>query len=167
MNLFVPSEVTWKGITFTQETNYPESQTSTITLRNANAVSFPLRVRIPGWCKGASLAVNGQRQSISANSGSWAIVDRKWNSGDKLSIELPMELVYDRIDQQHPKRVALVYGPTVLVRRQKPIPTDALPKFSKPDQKLRFELRLSSEDEFVPFYAVGSHEPYEMYFDLA
>jgi DUF1680 family protein len=162
----VPSEVTWKGIRFTQETNFPESQTSIITLHSADSVQFPLCVRIPGWCKGASLAVNGQRQGISCNPGNWAILDHHWNSGDKVSIDLPMELVYAPVDQQHPKRVALVYGPTVLVKRQKLMSADALPKFSKTDQKLRFELRPSSEDEFVPFYALGFHEPYEMYFDL-
>lgn len=166
VNLFVPSEVTWKGIRFTQETNYPEAQTSIITLHNANSVEFPLRLRIPGWCQGACLAVNGERQGSACNPGTWAILDRKWNSGDKVSIELPMELVYAPVDEQHPKRVALVYGPTVLVKRKKVMSADALPKFSKTDQKLRFALRPSSEDEFVPFYSQGFHEPYEMYFDL-
>jgi len=66
----------------------------------------------------------------------------------------------------HPKRVALVYGPTVLVKRKKLMSADALPKFSKTDQKLTFGLRPSSEDEFVPFSSQGLHEPYEMYFDL-
>ena len=76
INLFVPSEVSWKGITFTQETEYPESQTSSISVRNANAVHFVLRVRIPSWCRGASLSVNGQRQSVSCNPGTWASLGR-------------------------------------------------------------------------------------------
>ena len=76
-----------------------------------------------------------------------------------------MELVYAPVDQQHPKRVALVYGPTVLVKRKNPMSADAL-RFSKTDQKLRFALRPNNEDEFVPFYSQGFHEPYEMYFDL-
>jgi Beta-L-arabinofuranosidase, GH127 len=36
-------------MTLAQETDYPESPTSTITVRNAKAVQFPLGVRIPGW----------------------------------------------------------------------------------------------------------------------
>jgi DUF1680 family protein len=166
VNLFVPSEVSWKGITLTQETDYPESQSSPITIRNANAVQFPLRVRIPAWCKGASLRVNGERQSVSCTPGTWASLDRKWTSGDKVSIELPMELLYAPIDKQHPHRVALVYGPTVLVKRQKHLSADSLAKFVRPENKLRFELSSTGEDEFVPFYSVGFHEPYEMYFDL-
>jgi uncharacterized protein len=164
VNLFVPSEVSWQGITVTQETAYPESATSTLTIRTASAVQFPLRVRIPGWCKGASLSVNGERQSVSCSPGTWASLNRKWNAGDKVSIELPMELVSSAIDPQHPQRVAFVYGPTVLVKRSRRLAADSLQKLAKPDSKLRFELRANAEDEFVPFYAMGFHEPYEIYF---
>ena len=73
-----------------------QTQTSNLTIRSQSARQFPLRVRIPGWCKGASLSVNGQRQSVSCAPGTWATLDRKWNSGDKVSIDLPMEILYDR-----------------------------------------------------------------------
>jgi DUF1680 family protein len=166
VNLFLPSEVSWKGIVFTQETEYPESQTSSVTIRNANAVRFSLRVRIPTWCNSASLSVNSQRQSVSCSPGRWASIERTWNTGDRVSIELPMELVYVPIDPQHPKRIALVYGPTVLVRRPKHLSLDALPNFARSQAELRFKLPAVGEDEFVPFYTIGFHEPYEMYFDL-
>jgi DUF1680 family protein len=159
VNLFVPSEVVRKGMTLTQETDYPESPTSTITVRNAKAVQFPLRVHIPVWCRGASVSMNGQRQSASCSAGNWASLDRRWNSGDRVSIELPMDLLYAPVDQQHPKRVALVYGPTVLVKRQKRLCADSLPRFSRPEQKPKFEMRPNGEDEFVPFYSIGFHEP--------
>jgi len=166
VNLFVPSEVEWKGITLTQETSYPESQTSNLTIRSDSSQQFPLRVRIPGWCKGASLSVNGQRQSVSCNPGTWATLDRKWNSGDKVSIDLPMEILYAPVDSQHPNRVALVYGPTVLVKRPQRFSADSLRALGKPGQGLSFHLPSSGEDEFVPFYSMGFHVPYEMYFDL-
>ncbi len=167
VNLFVPSEVTWKGITLTQETSYPESQTSTLTVRSEGAKQLPLRIRIPGWCKGASLSVNGQRQSVSCSPGAWATLDRKWSSGDKISIELPMEILYAPVDEQHPKRIALVYGPTVLVKRPRRFSADSLRALGQPGQNLSFKLPSSGEDEFVPFYSMGFHEPYEMYFDIA
>jgi len=166
VNLFVPSEVSWKGITLVQETDYPESPVSTLTVRNANAVQFSLRVRIPGWCKRASLSVNGERQNVACTAATWASLDRKWSSGDKITIDLPMELFYAPIDAQHPRRVALVYGPTVLVKRKQRLPADSLSKFAKSEQAAGFHLPSSSADEFVPFYSMGFHEPYEMYFDL-
>jgi hypothetical protein len=125
-----------------------------------------LRVRIPGWCKAASLSVNGQRQNVSCAPGSWATLDRKWSSGDKVSIELPMEILYSPVDAQHPNRVALVYGPTVLVKRPRHLSGDSLRALSQPGQGLSFRLPSTGEDEFVPFYTMRLHEPYEMYFDL-
>jgi DUF1680 family protein len=166
VNLFVPSEVSWKGITLTQETTYPESQTSNLTIRSESAKQFPLRVRIPGWCNGASLRVNGQRQSVSCTPGTWATLDRKWNSGDKVSIELPMEILHAPVDSQHPNRVALVYGPTVLVKRPKRLSAASLRGLGQPGQGLSFSLPSSGQEEFAPFYSMGFHEPYQMYFDL-
>lgn len=166
VNLFVPSEVSWKGVAVTQETTYPESPTSDLTIRCDGAKQFALRVRIPGWCKGASLSMNGQRQSVSCSPGTWATLDREWNSGDKVSIVLPMEILYAPVDSQHPNRVALVYGPTVLVKLPKRLSPSSLRALGKPDQGLSFHLPSSGEDEFVPFYTTGFHQPYEMYFDL-
>lgn len=167
VNLFVPSEVAWKGITVTQETAYPESQDSTLTINTAKATQFPLRIRIPGWCKGASISVNGERQNNSCRSGTWANVERKWTSGDRVRIELPMQVQCPSIDEQHPKRVALVYGPTVLVKRNKRLASDSLSRFARREGSNRFRLQLGGDEEFVPFYSVGFHEPYEMYFDLS
>jgi DUF1680 family protein len=166
VNLFVPSEVAWKEVTVRQETAYPESQNSTLTVQTANAVQFPLRIRVPAWCKGASIRVNGERQNVPCAPGTWASLDQKWSSGDRISVELPMEVRYTPVDEQHPKRVAFVYGPTVLVRRKQVLATDSLSKFAKSEGN-RFHLRLNREEEFVPFYSVGFHEPYEMYFDLS
>lgn len=166
VNLFVPSEVRWKGITVKQETSYPESQSSTLTVQTASTAQLPLRIRIPAWCKGASIRVNGERQNVSCAPGTWAKVERKWNPGDRVFVEFPMEVQYSPIDQQHPKRVALTYGPTVLVRRKKPLAWGSLAKFSRVERNT-FRLPLSDEEDFVPFYSVGFHEPYEMYFDLS
>jgi uncharacterized protein len=166
VNLFVPSEVSWNGNTLTQETNYPESQVSNFTVRVSNGGQLPLRFRIPQWCQGASLSVNGQRQNVSCTPGTWAILQRRWNMDDKISIELPMEIQYSQVDQQHPRRVALVYGPTVLVRRQKTLSRESSTKLAGPEPGLRFELASKGRDEFAPFYAMGFHEPYEMYFDV-
>ena len=166
VNLFVPSEVSWQGITLRQETDYPESQSSTLTIGGPNPAQFPLRVRIPGWCHRASVSVNGQRQNVSCSPGTWASLDRKWNPGDKVSIELPMEIVSAPVDAQHPKRVALVYGPTVLVKRGRHFSDGSVGKMKKMEDKLRFASPSAGNDEFVPFYAMGFYEHYEMYFDV-
>jgi DUF1680 family protein len=166
VNLFVPSQVSWNGYMLTQETNYPESQTADLIFRSVSGAPFTLHFRIPGWCNGASLSVNGQHQSVTCSPGTWASLDRKWNAGDKVSIELPMHIQYSQVDAQHPHRVALVYGPTVLVKKQEPMSGNSLRSLSRPQPGLQFELPSSGRNEFAPFYAIGFREPYEMYFDI-
>lgn len=57
-------------------------------------------------------------------------------------------------------------GPTVLVKLPKRLSPSSLRALGKPGQGLNFYLPSSGEDEFVPFYTTGFHQPYEMYFDL-
>ena len=63
VNLYVPSVVEWsfdgQTVSLKQETDYPESETSTMTLSLARPATFALHFRVPGWSKGATLAVNG------------------------------------------------------------------------------------------------------------
>jgi DUF1680 family protein len=46
--------------------------------------------------------------------GSFAAVRRKWKSGDRIVLDLPMSLRLEAVDVQHPETVALLYGPLVL-----------------------------------------------------
>jgi len=56
----------------------------------------------------------------------------------------------------------LAAGACCAAGRQKRLAADSLPRFSRPEQKLKFEMRPNGEDEFVPFYSIGFHESYEM-----
>jgi uncharacterized protein len=166
VNLFVPSEVSWNGIKVKQETNYPESPTSNLVIQTAKATEFSLHVRIPGWCKGASICVNGERRNVACIPGTWARLERKWNPGDKVLLDLPMQLSYAEVDPQHPHRMALVYGPTVLVKRGRGLSLDSRSAVAKQNEPRRFLWKHAGDDEFVPFYSVGFREPYQMYFDF-
>ncbi len=167
VNLFVPSEVFWNGVRLTQNTSFPESPTSNLTIYTPDAARFTLRVRIPAWCYGASVSVNGAKQNVACNPGSWATVERKWNSGDRVSIDLPMQLACVPVDPQHPNRVATVYGPVVLVRRVEALSAGSPSALAKRTESGSFRRKHSVDDEFVPFYSVGFREPYQMYFDLS
>ena len=61
VNLFMPSTLTWsaRDITVTQTTAYPVGDTTTLTIGGSPSGSWTVRVRIPSWATGASLAVNG------------------------------------------------------------------------------------------------------------
>ena len=79
------------NLTIKQETDYPNSGESVFTLTQNKSVQFPLKFRIPRWCdQGAQLTVNNEPVLKNITSGSFLTVDRIWNSGDIIKLELPM-----------------------------------------------------------------------------
>src|SRR5262249_50447169 len=116
VNVYAPSEVRWRGVTLRQETEFPESETSTVRLVLDQPTAFALRFRVPGWCAEMSIAVNGQPSGVAAPSGTWARIERTWQTGDQVTLHLPMALRTLPVDRQHPDRVAILYGPVVLAQ---------------------------------------------------
>jgi hypothetical protein len=167
VNLFVPSEVSWNGMLLRQETDYPRAETSTLTVQTAPTSTMSVSVRIPGWCENGFLRLNGGQKTIAGKAGTWATIRRRWSAGDRISIDLPMRLSHLPVDAQHPKRVALVYGPVVMVKRKGMPVSDVLKNVRKNEAAFSFETIKTTREEFVPFYSLGRDEPYEMYFDLS
>ena len=60
-----------------------------------------------------TIKVNGKTQATSQTSGSYVAVNRKWNSGDVVEVELPMTLRTEPLPG-NAGTVAFVYGPIVL-----------------------------------------------------
>jgi DUF1680 family protein len=120
--LYIPSTVRWNQggarIELTQKTEYPYASQVQFELKTSKAEKFAINLRIPAWAEGASIAVNGKRQSATA--GSFARIERKWKSGDRLELEFPMKIRLEAIDTQHPDTVAVLYGPLVLFGGQAP-----------------------------------------------
>ena len=174
VNLFAPSEVTWNcdgaEVKLEQETAFPEAETTSLTIHPSTKVTFDLKFRVPRWCREVSVSVNGSSHQITCEPGTWATIQRTWSTGDRVTIRLPMRPALSPIDQQHPNRVALVYGPVVLVRDERPV---LVPKGNDPSawiaaagQPLEFTALGEVPGTFLPFYRVGAGTPYNMYFDL-
>ncbi|GAA1870012.1 beta-L-arabinofuranosidase domain-containing protein [Myceligenerans crystallogenes] len=115
VNLFVPSVLSWseRGITVTQATSYPASDTTTLTVTGSVAGSWTMRVRIPAWATGATVAVNGTVQQISTTPGAYASLTRSWTSGDVVTVRLPMAVRLEPSNDD-PAVAAVCYGPVVL-----------------------------------------------------
>jgi hypothetical protein len=78
-------------ITINETTGYPFDDAINFDFNIPNAVSFPLDLRIPAWCKEAVITLNGQ--PLRKDKGGQIItISRKWNNGDKLSLQLPMQV---------------------------------------------------------------------------
>ncbi|MFB6938057.1 beta-L-arabinofuranosidase domain-containing protein [Streptomyces chartreusis] len=77
-------------VTVTETTDYPFGDTVTLTVSTPRPVRFPLHLRIPGWCRGPELRVNGA--AVAASDGpSWARVERTWREGDVVRVRFPQE----------------------------------------------------------------------------
>ncbi len=174
VNLFVPSRVAWNqagtDVVVEQETAFPASDTTVLTVRPRKPASFDLRFRVPGWARGAAAEVNGKAEPVAAAAGTWASIHRRWSPGDRVSLRLPMRLALVPVDAQHPKRVAVTYGPVVLVRDQSPRLTPSGANVSDwivaSGGNLEFSAGGQPQGGFRPFYQVGAGVPYDMYFDL-
>jgi len=115
VNLFVPSEVTWreKGVTLVQETRFPEEDTLIISVRAPQPTRMALRVRVPYWAHDGSASLNGRALEAFAAPQSYLVVDRMWKDGDRLSVKLPMRLHIAAMPDDASVQ-AVMYGPLVL-----------------------------------------------------
>jgi DUF1680 family protein len=174
VNLYTPSDVTWNKdgdeIRVEQETRYPESDTSTLTVHAKKSVSFALKFRVPGWSNGLTIEVNGKPFQTAAKPRTWAVVERTWNPDDSVKVRIPMQLAFVPVDRQHPNRVALTFGPVVLVRPESPLFVlrrgDPSGSIVRQGSELEFQAEKQKSGVFVPFYKLGHNASYCMYFDI-
>ncbi len=98
--VYAPSKVNLKigdgtMVEFLEETNYPFDESIKFTFKSDKQVSFPLHLRIPAWCKTATVKINGAVWD--EYSGNQIIrIKREWKSGDRVELILPMELQSSR-----------------------------------------------------------------------
>ncbi|GIW95589.1 MAG: hypothetical protein KatS3mg110_3630 [Pirellulaceae bacterium] len=137
VNLYIQSrartEINGVEIELQQTTEYPWRGQVVVELKPARPVQFALRLRIPGWVDGGPLPgdlyrftqpnsrswkalVNGEPLAAPQVASGYLVIDRQWQSGDRITLDLPLET---RRVVAHPAvaadrgRVALVRGPLV------------------------------------------------------
>ncbi|WP_435047865.1 beta-L-arabinofuranosidase domain-containing protein [Formosa sp. S-31] len=117
VNLFLPSTVNWseKNAVITQNTKFPEEASTELVWNGKKKTKATLMLRYPQWVAAGALKVfvNGEAQTITATPGSYIALDRKWKNGDRITMELPMELSLEDIPD-HSGYVSVKYGPIVL-----------------------------------------------------
>lgn len=97
-------------VTLKQITNYPFDDNIKIQISSAKSVKFPLYLRIPGWCKAASLKINGRNVNAAASPDSYIKIDNKWKDGDVIELTLPRELS-THIWSANKNSASVSYGP--------------------------------------------------------
>ena len=116
VNLYAASQLDWKerGITLRQETAFPYSENSTITIAEGKG-TFNLMVRYPGWVHPGEfkVSVNGKPVDIITGPSSYVSINRKWKKGDVVNINFPMHSSLRYLPNE-PQYVALMHGPILL-----------------------------------------------------
>lgn len=98
-------------VTIDEDTRYPFEQSVTFTLQPARPARFSFSVRIPGWCQGANILVNGGLLGKTLVPGSFQRIEREWRPGDTIHLALPFSLVLKRWPSGG---VSVEYGPLTL-----------------------------------------------------
>jgi uncharacterized protein len=120
VNLYAASRATVRlketTVRLSTETRYPWDGAVKITLTPENVATFSLRLRVPAWCRQATLRFNGAVAPSPRVENGYATLTREWRAGDVVKLDLPMPV--ERIEA-HPRvqadagRVALQRGPIV------------------------------------------------------
>jgi hypothetical protein len=116
------------------ESNFPESGDVSITVKTSQTATFPIALRIPGWCSNYTATIGNK--IYKGVSGQNLIIDRKWKSGDKISVsfQIPVHIISG--GKSYPDQIAFQRGPQVLAFDDSLNPGILL----KPEQKLSAEM---------------------------
>jgi len=74
------------------DTDYPFGDTVTFTIGLSQPAAFPLYLRVPHWCEGATVTINRVASSIKGPALSFLRLRREWKDGDTVTLELPMKI---------------------------------------------------------------------------
>ena len=182
VNLYIGStanvKVGRKELTLKQETEYPWKGTVSLTVGTETPVKTKFQLRIPAWCRAWSVAINGEKMPTPVEKG-YAILERKWSDGDRITLELemPVQLVAaDPRTKEDEGMRAVQRGPLVycLEETDNPAEFDSLTLSEDASFKEDFEpellrgvvsLTTVSGDKtlkFIPYYAWDNREAGKM-----
>ncbi len=98
--------------TVTETCEYPFDGRIAFAVRLAHPTKFPLKFRVPTWAKRAVLTDG--THSWPVEGGAVASVTRLWSDGDKLTLELPMEI---RAESRYRNALGIMRGPLYFALR--------------------------------------------------
>jgi uncharacterized protein len=116
-------------IKLTTETIFPSEERIRIRIDPATAKAFAVKIRIPAWCRRASVEVNGRLMAALAGTDGYMVVKRTWEKADQIVLGFKLEPQVIVGDHQNQGKIAILYGPLVLAADQALLPS-SLPSAS-------------------------------------
>ena len=99
-----------KTVEITEETNYPFEESIRFTINTTENATFPVYLRIPTWTDHPTVAINGKQVKATLEAGKYIRLERSWQKGDKITLNLPMKLSQS-VWQVNQDSRSIHYGP--------------------------------------------------------
>jgi hypothetical protein len=93
-----------------EETVFPFEESVRFTISTDKPVRFPFSFRIPAWCNGAGLTLNGKKVKLPAQRQGFVTLERVHYPGDTLVLTLPMQI---KTSEWPEGGIAVEHGPLV------------------------------------------------------
>lgn len=126
-----------------QSTDYPWDGHVSIRLIKTGKKPFSVYLRIPGWCNGADVSVNGISINSELKPESYFEINRKWKVGDVIELNMPMKVRFmesNPLVEETRNQVAVMRGPLVYCLESKDLPANVRVK----------DIYVSPEEIFKP-----------------
>lgn len=171
VNLYVPSTLLWRerNVIVTQRTDFPYSDTTTLTLTGGG--EFDIHVRVPSWARhGFLVKINGQEQSVKATPGTYLTLHRSWKDKDAIELRMPFDFHLSPL-MDRPNIASIFYGPVLLACEEpsprsqwRPVTLEAGnpgKRITGDPATLRFQI---GDAKLKPFFE--AYERYSVYFEV-
>jgi uncharacterized protein len=171
VNLFIASIVNWPelGITIRQDTQFPDQLSTRLTITTTSPLALPVKIRVPYWVQpGYRLTINGAVQTVTATPGTYLTINRTWNNGDVVDVNMPAAIAVERSPDsatvQSVRNGAIVlagaYGTTQLTS----LPTLVPSSIQATQVPQEFTAQADNATvRLIPFYKMH-HQRYTVYF---
>src|SRR5690606_36767046 len=119
VNLYLDSELHWRerGLVLRQRTRFPEEPRSVLEVATPRPQVFALELRHPHRLAGPlRVKLNGRRWPVESSPSSYARIERQWQDGDRIEVELPMSTRIESLPDGS-DWVAMMHGPLMLAAR--------------------------------------------------
>jgi DUF1680 family protein len=113
------------AIQLEQTTNYPWDGNIVITVKEITNKTTSVYLRIPEWCKKATIKINGKPVLQTIQLGEYNQLKREWKAGDKieLSLDMPATLIEaNPLIEETKNQIAVKRGPVVYCMESADLP---------------------------------------------
>lgn len=110
-----------------QHTSYPWSGDVQLKVVACDSKPFTMKLRIPGWVRSGTLAIDGNTVKPALHPGSYVSIERRWRPGTtiRLSLDMPARLIESHpLVEETMNQVAVKRGPIVYCLESKDLPSD-------------------------------------------